>query len=304
MPRPYARGRRTNAARGRTTSARLTAKIRTVTTVLITGATDGLGRSVAADLARRGAAVLVHGRSRERGERAVAEIRAETGNDRVALHLADLADLRQVSALADEIKQAHPELDVLVNNAGIGSGLPDGRVRQESRDGYELRFAVNYLAGFLLTQRLLPLLRRSAPARIVNVASIGQHPIDFDDPMLTRYYSGDRAYGQSKLAQIMYTIELAKRVPAEEITANSLHPGTYMPTKIVLEEIGRSVDSLETGTAATVLLATDPALEGVSGKFFDREHEVAANPQAYDAEARSALWELSERLVRAKGEAK
>ena len=271
-----------------------------MTTVLVTGSTDGLGRSVAAELAGRGAAVLVHGRSRERGERAVAEIRAETGNDRVALHLADLADLRQVSALADEIEQAHPELHVLVNNAGIGSGLPEGRERQESRDGYELRFAVNYLAGFSLTQRLLPLLRHSAPARIVNVASLGQHPIDFDDPMLTRGYSGGRAYAQSKLAQIMYTIELAERVPAQEVTSNCLHPGTYMPTKIVLEEIGRSVDSLETGTSATVRLAVDPELDGVSGKFFDREQETTANAQAYDPQARSALWELSERLVGAK----
>ena len=274
-----------------------------MTTVLVTGSTDGLGRSVAAELARRGAAVLVHGRSRERGERAVSDIRAETGNDRVALHLADLAELRQVSALADEIDQAHPELHVLINNAGIGSGLPDGRERQESHDGYELRFAVNYLAAFLLTQRLLRLLRRSAPARIVNVASLGQHPIDFDDPMLTRDYSGSRAYGQSKLAQIMYAIELAGRVPADEVTVNSLHPGTYMPTKIVIEEIGRSVDSVVSGTAATVRLATDPALEGVSGKFFDRQQETAASPQAYDAEARSALWELSERLIGAKGQA-
>jgi NAD(P)-dependent dehydrogenase (short-subunit alcohol dehydrogenase family) len=274
-----------------------------MTTVLVTGSTDGLGRSVASELARRGATVLVHGRSRERGERALAALRAETGNDRVALHLADLADLRQVSALADDIEQTHPELHVLINNAGIGTGLPDDRRRQESRDGYELRFAVNYLAGFLLTQRLLPLLRRSAPARIVNVASLGQHPIDFDDPMLTRDYSGPRAYGQSKLAQIMYTIELAERVPTEEVTVNSLHPGTYMPTKIVLEEIGRSVDSLETGSAATVRLAIDAELEGVSGRFFDREEETAANPQAYDREARSALWKLSERLVRAKGAA-
>jgi NAD(P)-dependent dehydrogenase (short-subunit alcohol dehydrogenase family) len=272
-----------------------------MTTVLVTGSTDGLGRRVAAELARRGANVLVRGRSRERGERTVAEIRAETRNDRVELHLADLAELRQVGALADELEQAQPELDLLINNAGIGSGLPEGQERQESRDGYELRFAVNYLAGFLLTQRLLPLLRRSAPARIVNVASLGQHPIDFDDPMLTRGYSGGRAYGQSKLAQIMYTIELAARVPAEEVTVNSLHPGTYMPTKIVLEEIGRSVDSLETGTSATVRLAVDPELEGVSGRFFDREQETTANEQAYDPEARGALWELSERLVRAKG---
>ena len=275
-----------------------------MTTVLVTGATDGLGRSVANDLARRGVEVLVHGRSPERGEETVAGIRAETGNDRVALHLADLADLYQVAALADEVERAHAELHVLINNAGIGSGLPDAREREESRDGYELRFAVNYLAGFLLTQRLLPLLRRSAPARVVNVASLGQHPIDFDDPMLTRGYSGSRAYAQSKLAQIMYTIELAERVPAEEVTVNSLHPGTYMPTKIVLEEVGRSVDTIETGTAATVRLATDPELAATTGKFFDREQEAAASPQAYDAEARKALWDLSERLVGAKGEAR
>jgi NAD(P)-dependent dehydrogenase (short-subunit alcohol dehydrogenase family) len=274
-----------------------------MTTVLVTGSTDGLGRSVATELARRGADVLVHGRSPERGERAVAEIRTETGNDRVVLHLADLADLHQVSALADAIEHGPPKLDVLINNAGIGSGLPDGREREESRDGYELRFAVNYLAGFLLTQRLLPLLRRSAPARIVNVASLGQHPIDFDDPMLTRGYSGSRAYGQSKLAQIMYTIELAERVRADEVTVNSLHPGTYMPTKIVLEEIGRSVDTLESGTTATVRLAVDSELAGVTGRFFDREREIAASPQAYDREARDALWDLSERLIGAKGEA-
>jgi NAD(P)-dependent dehydrogenase (short-subunit alcohol dehydrogenase family) len=267
------------------------------TTAIVTGATDGLGRSVAGDLAARGATVFVHGRDRRRGERTVEEIRDTTGNDRVHLHLADLADLHQVNELADEVQRAAPALHVLINNAGIGTGLPESRDRQESRDGLELRFAVNYLAGFLLTQRLLPLLRSSAPARIVNVASLGQHPIDFDDPMLTRAYSGVRAYGQSKLAQIMYTFELAERVPAEEVTANSLHPGTFMPTKIVLEEIGRSVDSLETGTAATVRLAIDPEVEGVSGRFFDRQRETEADAQAYDAGARRKLWDLSERLV-------
>jgi NAD(P)-dependent dehydrogenase (short-subunit alcohol dehydrogenase family) len=269
------------------------------TTVLITGATDGLGRSVAADLAGRGARVLVHGRRPEGAERALEHIRASTGNERVEAHLADFADLKEVRSLAERVDREESALHVLVNNAGIGSGLPEGRERQESRDGYELRFAVNYLAGFLLTDRLLPLLRRSAPARIVNVASLGQHPIDFDDPMLTRGYNGVRAYGQSKLAQIMHAIELSRRLPAEEVTANSLHPGTFMPTKMVLEEGVTPVDTLETGTAAVVRLAVDPELERVSGRFFDREREAAADPQAYDDEARSRLWALSERLVAA-----
>ena len=266
-------------------------------TILVTGATDGLGRSVATELARRGAAVLVHGRDPARGQQTVEGIRHDTGNERVELYLADLADLAQVRRLAAEVERAQAELHVLINNAGIGSGLPEGRSRQESRNGYELRFAVNYLAGFLLADRLLPLLRQSAPARIVNVASLGQHPIDFDDPMLTVSYTGTRAYGQSKLAQIMHAIELSRRVPPQEVTANSVHPGTFMPTKIVLEEIGRSVDTLESGTAAVARLALDPDLEGISGQFFDQQSEAAANSQAYDEEARRRLWELSERLV-------
>jgi NAD(P)-dependent dehydrogenase (short-subunit alcohol dehydrogenase family) len=267
------------------------------TTVLVTGATDGLGRNLATELAGRGATVLVHGRDPERGERTVDAIRRESGNERVHLRLADFAELRQVQALAEEVERAHPELHVLINNAGIGSGLPESRERQESRDGYELRFAVNYLAGFLLTQRLIPMLERNAPARVVNVASLGQHPIDFDDPMLTRGYSGSRAYGQSKLAQIMHAIEISERVPADRLSANSLHPATYMPTKMVLEEVGHSVDTVESGTAATLRLAIGEQLEGVSGRFFDREREAAAQPQAYDPEARRRLWELSERLI-------
>jgi NAD(P)-dependent dehydrogenase (short-subunit alcohol dehydrogenase family) len=269
------------------------------TTVLVTGATDGLGRSVATELARRGAAVLVHGRDPGRGERTVEGIHRETGNERVELYVADLADLAEVRRFAGEVERGHAELHVLINNAGIGSGLPESRSRQESSDGYELRFAVNYLAGFLLADLLLPLLRRGAPARIVNVASLGQHPIDFDDTMLTVGYSGTRAYGQSKLAQVMHAIEFSRRVPPQEVTTNSVHPGTFMPTKIVLEEIGRSVDTLEAGTAAVVRLALDPELERVSGRFFDQQTEAAADPQAYDEEARRRLWELSERLVAA-----
>jgi NAD(P)-dependent dehydrogenase (short-subunit alcohol dehydrogenase family) len=267
------------------------------TTALVTGATDGLGRSVATELAQRGARVLVHGRDPERGERTVAEIRERTGNDRVELHLADFASLDEVRGLAEAVEASADELHLLINNAGIGTGLPEGRERQESLDGHELRFAVNYLAGFLLTERLLPLLRRSAPARIVNVASLGQHPIDFADPLITRGYSGTRAYSQSKLAQIMQAIELSESVPATEVTANSLHPATFMPTKMVLEERGASVDSLELGTSAVLRLALDPELEGVSGRFFDRLEESAAHLQASDPEARAELRRLSEELV-------
>jgi NAD(P)-dependent dehydrogenase (short-subunit alcohol dehydrogenase family) len=267
------------------------------TTVLVTGATDGLGRSVARELARRGATVLVHGRSAVRGERVVDELKRETGNERIQLYLADFANLSQVGRLADELVRDHAELHVLVNNAGIGAGLPDGRERQESVDDHELRFAVNYLAGYLLTERLLPLLSRSAPARIVNVASLGQQAIDFDDVMLTRGYDGWRAYQQSKLAQILYTVDLAERLPADEVAVNSLHPGTFMPTKIVTTELDHTVDTLETGTRNVVRLAVDPIPDCVNGAFFDLDAKAKADPQAYDPAARQRLRELSERLV-------
>jgi NAD(P)-dependent dehydrogenase (short-subunit alcohol dehydrogenase family) len=261
------------------------------TVVLVTGATDGLGRGVARDLAVRGARVLLHGRSREKLD-ALSE---ELGG--APAFQADLASLAEVRALAAEVEQATPALHVLVNNAGIGSGRPDGTTRQESKDGLELRLAVNHLAGFLLTLRLLPLLRRSAPARIVHVASLGQAPMDFDDPQLERGYSGTRAYGQSKLAQIIAGFELADRLDPSEVTVTSLHPSTYMPTKMVLEQRGDSVDTLEAGVAATVRLAVDPELEGVSGRFYDREQEAMPDPHASDGEARRRLWALSLELT-------
>ena len=267
------------------------------TTALVTGATDGLGRSVATELARQGARVLVHGRSPERGAETIEEIRRETGNERVELHLADFASLAEVRDLAEAVAETAPELALLINNAGIGSGLPEGRERQESRDGHELRFAVNYLAGFALTERLLPTLRANAPARIVFVSSLGQAPIDFDDPMLTRSYSGVQAYCQSKLAQVMEAIDISESIPPSEVSANALHPATYMPTKMVLEERGSSFDSLELGTRATLRLALDPELDGVSGRFYDRLEESGAESQAYDAEARARLRSLSEELT-------
>jgi NAD(P)-dependent dehydrogenase (short-subunit alcohol dehydrogenase family) len=260
-------------------------------TILITGATDGLGRGVARDLHARGARVLLHGRSREKLD-ALSE---ELGG--APTFQADFASLEEVRGLAAEVEESTDELHVLINNAGIGSGLPDGRTRQESRDGFELRFAVNHLAGFLLTLRLLPLLRRSKPARIVFVASLGQAPIDFDDPQIERGYSGGRAYGQSKLAQITTGFELAQRLDPREVTVTSLHPSTYMPTKMVIEERGTSVDTLEAGVAATSRLAIDPELEGVTGRFYDRQVEAEPDPQASDEEARARLWALSLELT-------
>ena len=265
-------------------------------TILITGATDGLGRALANHLATAdpGATLILHGRDQARLD-AVAD--GVSGARRPITVRADLAELDQVRRLAKEVRGATDRLDVLVSNAGIGGGLPEGRERATSHDGYELRFAVNYLAGFLLTLELLPLLRRSAPARVVNVASIGQYPIDFDDLMIETGYSGGRAYGQSKLAQIMSGFELASRVPAAEVTVNSLHPSTYMPTKMVLKEIGHSIDTIEDGVEATGRLVSDEKLAATTGRFFDRTRETKANAQAYDAAARTKLWNRSLELV-------
>jgi NAD(P)-dependent dehydrogenase (short-subunit alcohol dehydrogenase family) len=265
-------------------------------TIFITGATDGLGRALAERLALGGATLLLHGRHQQRLDRTAAEIADRASVSKPRTFLADLGDLSQVRRLAEDVQQTTTRLDVFVSNAGIGFGEPDGHDRRTSADGYELRFAVNYLAGFLLTVRLLPLLRASAPARIVNVASLGQHPLDFDDLMLERDYSGLRAYCQSKLAQIMSGFELAGRVPASEVTVNSLHPATFMPTKMVLAE-RPSVDTLETGVTTTERLATDPALAGVTGRFFDRTQEARADPQAYDPAARARLWQASLELT-------
>ncbi|MDT0319226.1 SDR family NAD(P)-dependent oxidoreductase [Streptomyces millisiae] len=265
-------------------------------TVLVTGATDGLGRALAHDLAASGAELILHGRSRERLDRLVAELVAGgAGEPRTVV--ADFAELAQVRRMAEEVRATAGRLDVLVNNAGVGGGEPDGRTRRTSADGHELRLAVNHLAGFLLTLELLPLLRASAPARVVNVASLGQHPIDFGDLMLEHGYDGWRAYRQSKLAQIMCGFELAGRLPAEEVTVNSLHPATYMPTKMVLADLGSSVDTLEEGVAATRRLVLAPELATTTGRFYDRTRESRAHAQAYDAAARRRLWDRSVELT-------
>jgi NAD(P)-dependent dehydrogenase (short-subunit alcohol dehydrogenase family) len=260
-------------------------------TILVTGATDGLGKHVASALARRGATVLVHGRSPERLEATLEELRGQTSSQKLGSYLADLSSLAAVRDLADRILSEHDRLDVLVNNAGIIV-----REREESEDGYELTFAVNYLSHFLLTSLLLPLLKDSAPARVVNVASAGQSPIDFDDPMLERGYEAMRAYSQSKLAQIMFTFELAERLSDTGVSVNALHPASLMDTKMVRDTFGYTMSTVEEGAGATVHLAASPELEGVTGRYFDGKREARADGQAYDKEARQRLWELSEEL--------
>jgi NAD(P)-dependent dehydrogenase (short-subunit alcohol dehydrogenase family) len=256
--------------------------------VLVTGSTDGLGREVARRIAATGAHVIVHGRNRERGMALVEEIERE-GKGAARFYRADVASLAEVRQLADAVLRDYDRLDVLINNAGIGSNLPAGR--QLSADGHELRFAVNYLAGFLLTRTLLPRIRASAPARIINVASIGQAPIDFDDVMLERGYTGGRAYGQSKLAQIMFTLDLARELEGTGVDVFALHPATYMATTMVLSAGIEPRSTIAEGADAVMHLVTTPGLQ--SGQFFNGTRPGRANAQAYDEAAREKLRALS-----------
>jgi NAD(P)-dependent dehydrogenase (short-subunit alcohol dehydrogenase family) len=259
--------------------------------VLITGATDGLGRALAARAHGEGWEVLAHGRSEARLAALAHEL------DGVRTFRADLASLAAVEDLADAVLGTVDRLDALVGNAGIGSTVPGEGRRMESADGHELRFAVNYLAEYALARRLLGLLRDSAPARAVQVASAGQMPIDFADVMLERDYDGTRAYCQSKLAQIMLAFDLAEELDGAGVTATALHPGTYMPTKIVTGSGIAPVTPLEHGVDATWRLVADPALAGVSGRYFDGTRERRPHGQALDTDDRAALRELSAGLT-------
>ncbi len=262
-------------------------------TALITGSTDGVGRVVATRLGAAGWRVLVSGRDRARGEQVVAEIKAAGGT--AEFLQADLSSMAAVRGLADAVQRTTKRLELLINNAGIGRGEPDGR-RELSHDGFELRFAVNYLSGFLLAHLLLPLIKNSAPARIVNVSSLGQQAIDFKDVMMTNDYSGMRAYRQSKLAQILFAIDLAPELQGSGVTVNALHPATFMNTKMV-REFGTPMTTVEEGADAILKLAIAPELEGRSGLFFNGQREAQADAQAHDAAARRQLRTISLELA-------
>lgn len=259
--------------------------------ILITGSTDGLGREVALRAGATGAHVIVHGRNRERGKAVVDEI-TKGGKGSAAFYAADFGALANVRAFADTILRHYPRIDVLVNNAGVW--LREGP-RQNSADGYEMTFAVNYLAGYLLTKQLLPRMIASAPSRIINVASQTQSPLDMNDPMQEKNYVGQRAYSQSKLAQVMFTIDLAKEMEGKNVTVVSLHPASMMDTHLVAAAGMQPRSTVDDGAVPLMNLITAPSL--TNGAFYNGMRESRANPQAYDEAARARLHTISDSLI-------
>lgn len=262
-------------------------------TVLVTGATDGIGKETALQLARMGARVLVHGRSAERCQQVVDEIRSENGNLTVEYVLADFSSLAQVRALAAEVEQRVEQLDVLVNNAGVFF-----KDRALSEDGYEMTFAINHLAPFLLSNLLLPLLKKSPAGRIVTVSSM-LHTVsnlDINDLQGEQHFSGRSAYALSKLGNILMTRELAEVLTDSGVTANCLHPGV-IDTKLLRTGFNASGRSVETGAATSVYLASSPEVEGLSGYYFDDCQQRDAGEQAQDPALQKKFWQISADLT-------
>jgi NAD(P)-dependent dehydrogenase (short-subunit alcohol dehydrogenase family) len=261
--------------------------------VLVTGSTDGLGREVALQLAAEGAHLIIHGRNAERGAEVVAAIHDE-GAGTARFYAADFASLREVQALADALLRDYDRLDLLVNNAGVGPGAP-GHERVITPDGHELRFQVNYLAGYHLTRELLPLLLAGAPSRIVNVTSRNQQAVVFDDLRLDEGYAGGVAYGRSKLAQVLHVQDLALELADRGVMVFAVHPAPAMDTELVRETGGTPQSTVAQGVASVlqaVRTDTHP-----SGTYFFELTPQRAHDQAYDAAARLQLRRMSDAMV-------
>ena len=262
--------------------------------ILVTGSTDGIGKQTALELARLGATVLLHGRSLDRGQQALKDLRAASENNKLDLFIADLSSQKQVRRLAAEVEAKYDRLHVLINNAGIF--MPQ---RQVTEDGLEMTFAVNHLAPFLLTHLLLGLLKKSAPARIITVSSsLHQRSlVDFNNLQGDKYYTGGQAYNLSKLGNVLFTFELAERLRGAGVTANSLHPGA-IDTKLLHAAWGRMrSESAAAGASTPVYLATAPEVEKVTGQYFETKHTVVPSSLAHDVELRKKFWEVSAQLT-------
>ena len=271
---------------------------------MVTGATAGIGQVTARELAQQGATVIVVGRNRGKSEATVNEIKQQTGNANVEFLLADLSVQKDVHQLAEQFKRKHQRLHVLVNNAGAIFLR-----RQESADGIELTFALNHLNYFLLTNLLLDTLKASAPARIVNVSSRAHQRVaglNFDDLQSRKWYFAQRVYGQSKLANVLFTYELARRLEGTGVTANALHPGFVATrfatnngwlTQLARPVLDRFALTAEEGAQTMIYLATSPEVEGVTGKYFVKEKAVPSSPVSYDRAAASRLWQISAEMT-------
>ncbi len=268
-------------------------------TVLITGANAGIGLTTSLGLAKLGARVLMVSRDEGRGRKAQALVKEKSGSNDVHLLLADLSDQGSIRKLARDVRENFPRLHVLLNNAAVIS-----RRREMTDDGFERQFAVNHLAYFLLTGLVMNLLKDSAPARIVNVSSqvhAGAN-INFDDLQSERSYSRTRVYGRTKLANVLFTYELARRLEGMAVTVNCLHPGVVatnlladaggLPRKLKAATRIIAVDA-EAGARTSIYLASSAEVEGVSGRYFVKERPTDSSPESYDEEVASRLWEVS-----------
>jgi NAD(P)-dependent dehydrogenase (short-subunit alcohol dehydrogenase family) len=261
---------------------------------LVTGSTDGIGRETALGLARLGGRVLLHGRDPRKGRTVLEELRRKTGNENLELFWADLSSQRQVRSMAAEIKRRHGRLHVLLNNAGVFM-----KERRLTEDGFEMTFAVNHLAPFLLTHVLLDLLQRSAPSRIITVSSVAHFgaTVDWSNLQGERRFDGYEAYALSKLCNILFTYELAGRLEGTKVTANCLHPGVIR-TKLLRAGFGDIPgDDPEKGAKTPIYLASSPEVEGLSGLYFEGLRPGRTSPLSRDRRLQKKLWQISERLT-------